>query len=200
MAVGDAGLYGHFRYPAARHWQLTVASDRSLLVFLVIVAAVGLLASAGIRHSRLGRAFVADRRQRRCRALAGHRCRTLQARGVSHLSLLCRPCRIAVCACRWLRQPGGLRAAHGRARVHHALYWGYRHHNRRCARCADRNLVAGDISNVQRISGSRLWRGPNRPPDLCARRPRGCATGQGGAHDHPASRRHNVPVRRTGCA
>jgi branched-chain amino acid transport system permease protein len=37
----------------------TVTSDRGVLLLLIIVAALGTLASAGIRHSRLGRAFVA---------------------------------------------------------------------------------------------------------------------------------------------
>jgi branched-chain amino acid transport system permease protein len=36
-----------------------VTSDRGILVFLIVVAALGVVASAGIRHSRLGRAFVA---------------------------------------------------------------------------------------------------------------------------------------------
>jgi branched-chain amino acid transport system permease protein len=38
---------------------LTVASDRAILVWLIAVAALGMLAAAAIRHSRLGRAFVA---------------------------------------------------------------------------------------------------------------------------------------------
>jgi branched-chain amino acid transport system permease protein len=37
----------------------TVASDRAVLLLLIVIAAVGVLASAGIRRSRLGRAFVA---------------------------------------------------------------------------------------------------------------------------------------------
>lgn len=37
----------------------TITSDRGVLVFLIIVAALGTVASAGIRRSRLGRAFVA---------------------------------------------------------------------------------------------------------------------------------------------
>ena len=37
----------------------TITSDRGVLVFLIIVAALGAVASAGIRRSRLGRAFVA---------------------------------------------------------------------------------------------------------------------------------------------
>jgi branched-chain amino acid transport system permease protein len=37
----------------------TVTSDRGVLLLLIIVAALGALASTGIRHSRLGRAFVA---------------------------------------------------------------------------------------------------------------------------------------------
>jgi branched-chain amino acid transport system permease protein len=37
----------------------TVTSDRGVLAFLIAVAALGAVASAGIRHSRLGRAFVA---------------------------------------------------------------------------------------------------------------------------------------------
>jgi branched-chain amino acid transport system permease protein len=37
----------------------TVTSDRGVLTLLIVIAALGALASAGIRHSRLGRAFVA---------------------------------------------------------------------------------------------------------------------------------------------
>jgi len=37
----------------------TITSDRGILVFLLIVAALALLSAAGIRRSRLGRAFVA---------------------------------------------------------------------------------------------------------------------------------------------
>jgi branched-chain amino acid transport system permease protein len=37
----------------------TIASDRMLLLFLIFVAGLGVLASAGIRRSRLGRALVA---------------------------------------------------------------------------------------------------------------------------------------------
>ncbi len=39
--------------------RFTITSDRGLLVFLMIVAALALLSAAGIRHSRLGRALVA---------------------------------------------------------------------------------------------------------------------------------------------
>lgn len=39
--------------------RFTVVSDRGLLIFLLIVAALALLSAAGIRRSRLGRAFVA---------------------------------------------------------------------------------------------------------------------------------------------
>ncbi|MDI1342576.1 MAG: branched-chain amino acid ABC transporter permease [Pseudolabrys sp.] len=39
--------------------RFTVVSDRALLIFLVIVAGLSLLSAAGIRRSRLGRAFVA---------------------------------------------------------------------------------------------------------------------------------------------
>jgi branched-chain amino acid transport system permease protein len=37
----------------------TVTSDRGILVTLIVIAALGMLAAAGIRHSRLGRALVA---------------------------------------------------------------------------------------------------------------------------------------------
>ncbi len=37
----------------------TVTSDRGVLVLLIVIAALGALAAASIRHSRLGRAFVA---------------------------------------------------------------------------------------------------------------------------------------------
>jgi branched-chain amino acid transport system permease protein len=36
-----------------------VASDRAILVLLIVLAGIGVLAAAGIRRSRLGRAFVA---------------------------------------------------------------------------------------------------------------------------------------------
>jgi branched-chain amino acid transport system permease protein len=39
--------------------RFTITSDRALLIWLVAFAAIGVLAAAGIRHSRLGRAFVA---------------------------------------------------------------------------------------------------------------------------------------------
>ncbi|WP_213739830.1 branched-chain amino acid ABC transporter permease [Bradyrhizobium sp. dw_411] len=39
--------------------RFTITSDRGLLVFLMIAAALALLSAAGIRRSRLGRAFVA---------------------------------------------------------------------------------------------------------------------------------------------
>ncbi len=37
----------------------TVTSDRGILLLLIVAAALGVLAAAGIRHSRLGRTFVA---------------------------------------------------------------------------------------------------------------------------------------------
>jgi branched-chain amino acid transport system permease protein len=39
--------------------RFAVTSDRAILVFLIAIAALGVLVAAGIRHSRLGRAFVA---------------------------------------------------------------------------------------------------------------------------------------------
>jgi len=53
------GYMGISGIPPLGIGRLTVTSDRAILVFLVVVAALGVLAAAGIRHSRLGRAFVA---------------------------------------------------------------------------------------------------------------------------------------------
>jgi branched-chain amino acid transport system permease protein len=53
------GYMGISGIPPLGIGRLTVTSDRGILVFLVAVAALGVLAAAGIRHSRLGRAFVA---------------------------------------------------------------------------------------------------------------------------------------------
>jgi branched-chain amino acid transport system permease protein len=39
--------------------RFTITSDRALLVWLIAIAALGVTAAAAIRHSRLGRAFVA---------------------------------------------------------------------------------------------------------------------------------------------
>src|SRR5205085_4153940 len=53
------GYMGISGIPPLGIGRLTVTSDRAILVFLTAVAALGILAAAGIRHSRLGRAFVA---------------------------------------------------------------------------------------------------------------------------------------------
>ena len=53
------GYMGISGIPALGIGRWTVTSDRGVLLLLIIVAALGALASAGIRHSRLGRAFVA---------------------------------------------------------------------------------------------------------------------------------------------
>jgi branched-chain amino acid transport system permease protein len=39
--------------------RFTASSDRAILVVLIVIAGLGIAAAAGIRHSRLGRAFVA---------------------------------------------------------------------------------------------------------------------------------------------
>jgi branched-chain amino acid transport system permease protein len=53
------GYMGISGIPSIGIGSFTIVSDRALLVFLMIVAALALLSAAGIRRSRLGRAFVA---------------------------------------------------------------------------------------------------------------------------------------------
>ncbi|HZP77806.1 MAG TPA: branched-chain amino acid ABC transporter permease [Pseudolabrys sp.] len=53
------GYMGISGIPPLGIGRLTVTSDRGILVLLLIVAALAVLAAAGIRRSRLGRAFVA---------------------------------------------------------------------------------------------------------------------------------------------
>ncbi len=53
------GYMGISGIPPLGVGRFTIASDRALLIWLIGFAAVGVLAAAGIRHSRLGRAFVA---------------------------------------------------------------------------------------------------------------------------------------------
>ena len=53
------GYMGISGIPPLGIGRFSVTSDRGILVFLIVVAAIGVLAAAGIRHSRLGRAFVA---------------------------------------------------------------------------------------------------------------------------------------------
>ena len=53
------GYMGISGIPPLGIGRFVVTSDRAILVFLIIIAALGVLAAAGIRHSRLGRAFVA---------------------------------------------------------------------------------------------------------------------------------------------
>src|ERR1043165_1993797 len=53
------GYMGISGIPPLGIGRFVVTSDRAILAFLVAVAALGMLAAAGIRHSRLGRAFVA---------------------------------------------------------------------------------------------------------------------------------------------
>jgi branched-chain amino acid transport system permease protein len=53
------GYMGISGIPPLGIGRFTVTSDRAILIFLIIIAALGVVAAAGIRHSRLGRAFVA---------------------------------------------------------------------------------------------------------------------------------------------
>lgn len=53
------GYMGISGIPPLGIGRFTVTSDRGILIFLMIVAGLALLSAAGIRHSRLGRAFVA---------------------------------------------------------------------------------------------------------------------------------------------
>jgi len=56
VTLGYMGISG---IPSIGIGRFTIVSDRALLVFLMIVAALALLSAVGIRRSRLGRAFVA---------------------------------------------------------------------------------------------------------------------------------------------
>ena len=53
------GYMGISGIPPIGIGRFAVTSDRAILIFLIAVAALGVAAAAGIRHSRLGRAFVA---------------------------------------------------------------------------------------------------------------------------------------------
>ena len=53
------GYMGISGIPSLGIGKFTITSDRGILIFLIVVAALGVVAAAGIRHSRLGRAFVA---------------------------------------------------------------------------------------------------------------------------------------------
>lgn len=53
------GYMGISGIPPLGFGRFSARSDRAILVCLIVVAALGILAAAGIRHSRLGRAFVA---------------------------------------------------------------------------------------------------------------------------------------------
>ena len=53
------GYMGISGIPPLGIGRFEVTSDRAILIFLIVVAALGVAAAAGIRHSRLGRAFVA---------------------------------------------------------------------------------------------------------------------------------------------
>ena len=53
------GYMGISGIPPLSIGRFEVTSDRAILIFLIVVAALGVAAAAGIRHSRLGRAFVA---------------------------------------------------------------------------------------------------------------------------------------------
>lgn len=53
------GYMGISGIPPLGIGRYAVTSDRAILVFLIVVAMLGVAAAAGIRHSRLGRAFVA---------------------------------------------------------------------------------------------------------------------------------------------
>lgn len=53
------GYMGISGIPPLGIGRFTVTSDRAILACLVAIAALGMIAAAGIRHSRLGRAFVA---------------------------------------------------------------------------------------------------------------------------------------------
>ena len=168
MAGGDRRLYGHFRHSADRHRRLRdrlrsraarlpVADGRADDLERHAPALVALRPRAG-----------GDRRQRGRSARAGHRRRALQAHGLSHLGRLCGARRIAVRARGRVRQSRGLRPAHGRAGLHHALCRRHRHRRRPADRRGDHQPAARDLPRAQGLSGPRLRRGADPAADLRA--------------------------------
>ncbi len=115
--IGIGALRDRLRSRAAR---LLVADGRACRCWSAMRLRVVAL------RPRLG----GDRRQRGRGARARHRRRALQARGVPALGGLRGAGGLAVRARGRLRQPRGLRPAHGHARLHHALCRRHRHRRR----------------------------------------------------------------------
>ena len=192
VAVGDARLHGHLGDSAARHRPLhRHVGSRDPGV------ADGVRAHRRARRRRhpplAARPRLRRHRgQRGCGARARHRRRALQADRVPDLGVLRGGRRIAVRARGRLRQPGSLRPAHGRARLHDALRRRHRHDRGRGARRAGHRAAARNGAALQRIPGPRLWRGADPDPDLCAGRPRVAlalvVARRRRAHDPPAPR------------
>ena len=166
------GYMGISGIPPLGIGRFTVTSDRALLVLLIAFALIGVLAAAGIRRSRLGRAFV---------AIAGSedaaRALGIDVARYKLIAFLISAFYAAVAGSLFVHavgfvSPEVLRPAHGRARLHDALCRRHRHDRGRGARRAGHRAAARNGAALQRVSGSRLWRGADPDPDLCAGRPR----------------------------
>ena len=104
-----------------------IVSDRGKLFALVVIVALSTFRRRAAARIALRAGARRDRRQRGRGPRARHRCRALQARRVPDLRRLCGARGLAVRACGRVRQPRGVRAAHGRAGLHHALCRRHRH-------------------------------------------------------------------------
>ena len=145
-----------------------IVSDRGKLFALMVIVVLSTFAAARLRASRFGRALA---------AIAGSE-DAARALGidVAHYKLAAFLVSAAYAALAGslfvhvvgVRQPRGVRAAHGRAGLHHALCRRHRHHRRPDPRRGDRQPAAGDLSRPQGLPGSVLRRGPDPAADLRA--------------------------------
>ena len=151
---------------------LEAGTDRQQFAVLCVAVAGSLFAMHRLRRSRFGRGAARHRRQRgggggpRCERGAAQAGRV---RGVGRVRVGRRFDAGAFCR---LRQPGDVRPAHGRARLHHAVC----RRNRNRIRAADRRRgdqpAARDDPPAEGLPGFGLWRGVDRDPDPRAQRPR----------------------------
>ena len=173
MAVGHARLHGHLGHPAARHRALRQSRPiaRSS-IFLIVVAALGVAAAAGIRHSRLGRAFV---------AIAGSedaaRALGIDVARYKLAAFLISAFYAAVAGSLFVHAVGFVSPeVYGLHMVVLAFTMLYVGGIGTVAGAALGALVIGilpeTVRALQRVSGSRLWRAANPDPHLRARRPR----------------------------
>ena len=165
----DPGLYGDFQHSAARYRRpgghVRPRADRGPHRD----RGAGTVARAAHPLFALRPGAVGRRRQRRRRARARYLGRALQARRLPRFGGVRGAGGIAVRARGRLRQPGGLRAAHGRARLHHALCRRHRHDRGALRGCDHREPVARDFTPAQGLSRPGLWRGPDPAADLRAK-------------------------------